>query len=211
MMALSRMLFRLAYGSFPKSGYRLTNLIEESYHNNLQQIGNLDRLFKLDLKDSLRIIPIPLILSTVKPLVGDGPIYKLIESFLSLPIIDDNGNDRSSISMGGMPVSGEISRLLFNIVLLDIFDQKFRKWFPGIAFCRFHYDVFILTRGSVIFDEKAGYALIEEVGLAGEIASIGRCDYPIPSISLDKYIYLDNEGKVHIFSPEECFNLFHGN
>lgn len=205
LMALSLMLFRLSHGSLPKSGYRLVNLVD-SFHNCLQQMGKVDRLVKLDLRDSLRIIPISLILDKVKPLVGDGSIYKLIESYLFLPIIDDYGNDRSDISMGGMPPEGEITRVLFNIVLKDIFDREFTKRFPGIAFSRYINEVFISTRGNddVIFDEKAGYALLEELGLAGKIVSIGPGDDPIPCNSRN-LIYLDNYSKVHVCHPNEYY------
>ena len=81
---------------------------------------------------SLRILPITSILDKFKPFVEDGSVYKLISSFFSLPIIDDDGNHRSDISFGGMPLMGEITWVLFNIVLMDIFDCEFPKRFPGI-------------------------------------------------------------------------------
>lgn len=48
---------------------------------------------------------------------------------------------------------------------MDIFDHEFPKRFPGVAFTRFINEVFIATRGNdeVIFNKKAGYALLEEV------------------------------------------------
>lgn len=101
---------------------------------------------------------------------------------------------------------GEITRVLFNIVLKDIFDREFTKRFPGIAFSRFINEVFISTRGNddVIFDEKAGYALLEELGLAGKIVSIGPGDDPIPCNSRNR-IYLDNYSKVHVCHPNEYY------
>lgn len=41
---------------------------------------------------------------------------------------------------------GEITRALFNIVLMDIFDHEFPKRFHGIAFLRLSNEVCISTR-----------------------------------------------------------------
>lgn len=169
-------------------------------------MGKVDRLYKIDLMPSLRILPISLILDKVKPFVGDGSVYKLISSFLYLPIIDDDGNHRSDISNGGLPPVGEITRVLFNIVLMDIFDREFPKRFPGIAFYRFVNEVFISTRGNDDFDEKAGYALLEELSLAGRIMSIGPGDAPLLCYS-HKCVFLDSDSKVHVCDPIEYYLL----
>lgn len=137
LMGLSLTLFRYSYGSLPKDCYRLDHLVD-SFYESLQQMGKVDRLYRVELHTSLSNIPISLILDKVKPLVGDGSVvYKLISSFLKLPIIDDDGNHRSDMSYGGIPPGGEIARVLFNIALMDIFDREFAKRFPGIAFSRF--------------------------------------------------------------------------
>lgn len=205
LMGLSLMLFRLSYGCLPKDGYRLENL-DDSFYYGLQQMGKVDRLYKLDLMASLRIIPISLILDKVKPFVGDGSVYKLISSLLYLPIIDDDGKNRSyDISNGGIPPVGEITRVLFNKVLMDIFDREFPKRFPGIAFYRFLNEVFISTKKNdeVIFDDKAGYALLEELSLAGKIVSIGPGDAPL--LCYRKIVFLDSNSKVHVCDPIEYF------
>lgn len=131
LMALSIMLFRLTYGELPKEGYRLENRVD-SFYSSLQEMGKVDRLYRIDLENSLSLIPISLILDKVLPLVGDGPVYKLISSFLNLPIIDDNGYNRIDICCGTLPPVGEITRILFNIALMDIFDRQFPRRFPGI-------------------------------------------------------------------------------
>lgn len=194
LMGLSLTLFRYSYGSLPKDCYRLDHLVD-SFYESLQQMGKVDRLYRVELHTSLSNIPISLILDKVKPLVGDGSVvYKLISSFLKLPIIDDDGNHRSDMSYGGIPPGGEIARVLFNIALMDIFDREFAKRFPGIAFSRFINEIYISTRGNddVIFNEKAGYALLEELSLAGQIESIGpSVDDGLPCLYRKMMVFLD--------------------
>jgi hypothetical protein len=64
---------------------------------------------------------------------------------------------------------------------MDIFDREFTLRFPGIVFARHIHYVFISTsvNDKVHFDEKVGYAFMEEVAFfddscrrAGEIVSI---------------------------------------
>ncbi|XAR56186.1 hypothetical protein NMG60_11036564 [Bertholletia excelsa] len=167
LMGLSLMLFHLSHGRMPKDGYRFEN--------------DVKRLYRIDLTASLSTMERSLILDRVKPLVGDGSIYELISSFLDLPIIDDDGNVRSDNCFGVIPPVGEITRVLFNIVLMDTFDREFPNKFPGITFYRFIHEIYISTReyDEVIFNEKAGYALLEELSMAGKIMSIGPCDEPL--------------------------------
>ena len=100
----------------------------------------------------------------MKPLVSDGDVYKLISSLLCLPIIDDHGNHRSDSCISGIPPVGEITRVLFNIVLMDIFDREFAIRFPGrasrIASSRFSV-MFISTSryDEGFFDDQAGYTI----------------------------------------------------
>ena len=199
---LSRMLLRLSQGNLLKDCDRL-EILAESFFDSLQEMEKVDRLYRLDLIASLRFIPSSLILDKVKPLVGDGIVYKLISSLLSLPIIDEDGNHRSDISFG-MPPVGEITKVLFNIVIKDLFDRSFSIRFPGLAFSRFMHEVFIFTSGNdeVFFNEKAVYGLLEELSLLGNIVSIGRGDDPLPCY-YTKIIYLDSYGKVHVCNPIE--------
>lgn len=201
-MGLSLMLLRLSHGCLPKSGYRIVNQVSSFYYS-LQQMGKVDRLYKIDLIESLRLIPISLVLDKIKHFVGDGSVYKLISSFLSLPINDGDGKNRKEILTCGIPPVGEITRVLFNIVLMEMFDQEFAKRFPGIAFNRFVHEVIITTRGNdqVIFNEKVGYTLLKKLSLVGKIDSIGPGDDPLTCYN--KFIHLDNESKVHVFNPKE--------
>ena len=204
-MGLSLMLFRLSHGGLPEDGYR-TNDQCEALFKSLKEMGKVDRLYRLDLKYSLNIIPKSLVLDNVKSFVGDGYVYNLISSILNLPIIDEDGNHRDDISLGGIPPVGEIARVLFNIVLMDIFDREFPKRFPGVAFTRMNNEVFILTRenDNVVFDYKAGYLLLEELSLVGNLTSIGPCDEPI--LCSDGWmVFLDSDRTIRVGYPNEFY------
>lgn len=201
LMGLSLMLFRLSHGGLPKDGYRMECLLS-SFYESLQEMGKVDRLYKIDLNQSLDMITNSMILDKVKPLVGGGKVYKLISSFLELPILNYDRDGNPWLGQG-MPPVGEITRVLFNIVLMDIFDRELKKRFPGITFYRYINEVFLATRKNdqVLFDEKDAYKLLKELSLAGNIHSIAPGDDPLQACGM--LIYLDNDSQVHICNIHE--------
>jgi len=144
--------------------------MEQELYDNLEIKEPVNRLYKLDLKEEFRILPNSLILEKVKPLVGEGSaVYDLISSFLSLKIISYDGDHQADIcklSKLILPL-GDINRVLFHIVLMDL-DRQFHKRFSSIRYYRYIDSIYILTHSNNdgIFDEKAGYALLEELGRA---------------------------------------------
>lgn len=199
LLGLSLMLFRRSQGCMPEDGYRLESQLP-TFYDNLRQMGKADRLYKLDLKDSSRIIPKCFIKKMVKHLVGKGSIYKLIKSFLNLSIMDSEGIDRrGEIIDHCVPPVGEISKVLLNMALNAIFDAQFSKRFPGKAFHRMLHEVYISTKGNddVILNDKTGYALLNELGLAGKIESIGPGDEPLVCF-YEKLIRVDSDGVVRV-------------
>lgn len=64
-----------------------------------------------------------------------------MKSFLDIEIIDASGNSKKKIDKVGLPPAGELKRVLFDIVLKDLFDRNFEQRFPGVAFSRFRGDV----------------------------------------------------------------------
>lgn len=110
-------------------------------------------------------------------------VYKLIESFLHLPIYDEYGNLYDYCNIDGIPPVGDISRVLLDIALREVFEVEFLTRYPLVSYTRLMKDVFLLIQDSEkdLFNEKAGYELLESLDLSGEITSIGRGDDPIPS------------------------------
>lgn len=76
-------LLRLYRSEMPEEGYRIDCLLP-SFYSCLQQEERVDRLYRIDLGESIREIPSSMIKSWVKPLVGDGSVYRLISFLASL-------------------------------------------------------------------------------------------------------------------------------
>lgn len=115
-------------------------------------------------------------------------------------------NGISSDRRKGIPKVDELTKVLFNRVLNDVFDREFAKRFPGIAFTRFQNEVFIPTKweDDFIFNENVGYALLEELGLAGKINSIGLCNED-PLFCYGRAIYIDDNGMVVTCCPDKFY------
>lgn len=170
-------------------------------------MGKVNKLYKADLQLSLRSFPICVVEDKIKNLVGENSVYKLVSSFLNLPIIDYYGyNCKDLMFFSGIPSVGEISKVLLKKTLRGTFDREFSKRFPGIAFFRFHYEVYIFTTENekVIFDDKALYKLLGELCMLGKIVSIGPGDEPLPSSS-NKLLFVDSDSKVYLCDPKEYY------
>lgn len=95
-----------------------------------------------------------------------------------------------------MQHAGEITRVLFHIVLAEVFDREFSIRFPKVAFTRLLSEVFIPTRYyEEVLNEDAVYALLEDLGLEGDVESIEPGEGSFVSI-YNYTISLSNERKV---------------
>lgn len=205
-MGLSLMLTNKVYVTLPKEKFNRLSSMEDSFYESLQKMRNVDTLYKFDLTESIRIIPKSVVLERVKEYVGDSFVLELVESFLNIHVIDDDGNDRSEFT-SGIPLAGEITRILFNIVMIQIFDREFKLRFPGIEFVRFNDEVFVSTRlnDTVIFSERTGNEFLAERSLSGKILSIKPGDSPLSCNMRKRFVLLNNGGQVLVAKPEEYF------
>ena len=206
-MGLSKLLLQRSYRPQKLNCYRISELGDSLFYKNLIEMGKGDRLYKLDLASSLYVIPKSFILDRVPSLVGEGYVYNLISNYLFLPIIDTTGYDCSYISKGGMPLAGEITRVLFNIALMEIFDRKFPERFPGIPFTRMINEVYILhdVDKHLIFNEKVAAELLKDLGLEGTIDVIEPGDDPLSCSLHGKVVYLDDQKQVNLCYPHEYY------
>jgi hypothetical protein len=87
------------------------------------------------------------------------------------------------------------------------------KRYKGIVFYRCFNEVFIFTSSNDVmtFNNKEGYALLDELNLTGNIVSIGSGDDPILFSNSHmlfykkKIVFLDSSGRVQVCNPEEFF------
>lgn len=91
------------------------------------------------------------------------------------------GYDCSYINKVFYRLAGEITRVLFNIALMEMFYRKFSERFPGIPFTRMIHEVYILHDfdKQVIFNEKVAAELLKYLGLEGTIHVIEPVNDPL--------------------------------
>ena len=196
--ALSLTLLRLYQGGLPKDCFQLDDLVA-SFHSSLQLIGKAQKIYKIDLELSKNFLPIHVFDEKIQSIVGDSFLYRLISSFLHNPILDDYGLGLPGI--GGIPLVGEITKVLFHIFLKETLDREFPICFPGIPYYRFHNEVYVSIIGNekVLFDEKAVLNLLYELSLLGKINSIGPGDDPL-LCCFDKWLFVDSDSNVQLSS-----------
>ena len=111
-------------------------------------------------------------------LVKDVAILELVGSFLSLPIINENGrvlNLKLKGSLGeicGIPPAGLLTLVLLNFFLTDL-DHEFPLSFPGVNYKRYldHVYVSCFDEKSLL-DEQEVFRLLDRLDLIGNISSI---------------------------------------
>lgn len=194
LMGLSRMLYRRSKGSFPKDGYRLSNEVE-SFYSSISEMGKVNRLYQIEISDTK--IPVNQVLNMVRHYVEEGSVcYNLINSFVNLPYKDDIG---TLVYLNRLPFAGEITRVLLNLIYINLIDKEFKKAFEGVAYSRFISLVIIATKEDEesIFNEDIAEAFIDYLNLDAEVTSIGPGDEPIQCGV--KKVVLDKESKVLVY------------
>ncbi|CAI9277383.1 unnamed protein product [Lactuca saligna] len=203
-MALSIHFYRLTYGYVPKENYRLLDRLG-LFYSGIQNMGKVTRLYQINMDPSLQLIPESLVLDGVKSFVGaDSVCYKLVSSFLNLETFDEDGR---KICFGCMPIVGEITRVLFNLTLME-FDRQFSHKYPGIAFERFIGMVFIACTDDLRIDEYQVFDMIQDLGLSCSI------EYTEPGLEplycRNRMVALDYEGKVVVYNPTDYYPTDYG-
>ena len=107
----------------------------------------------------------------------------------------------------GLPLVGELSRLLFDMIVMDRFDKEFEKEFPKRPFLRFQHEVYIplYKDDDVHFNEKRVASFLEKRGLRGEISSIQRglgylkCGVGLHVDRVYDILIIMGSGKVRLF------------
>lgn len=199
LMGLSVTLHRLIFGSLPENGFRLLDRYP-AFLQSIKDMNNVDMMYKVDLSPS-EITKADVLMALKLFVVGDDDyVYRLVKSLLELPIYNHYG---FQVLLGSdIPPLGEVSRLLFNIVIMESFDREFVKSFPEIKFIRFNHEVFVVTPDISDVFEKSCYAFLGNIDLKGKIYSISRGGgYITCGCNMEKILFLNNSGKVVIIDP----------
>lgn len=197
LMALSIHLYRLTYGSVPKENYRLLDR-EGLFYSSIQNMGKMTRLYQINMNPYLQLIHESLILDGVKSFVGEDSVcYRLVSSFLNLETFDEEGR---MIDFGCMPTVGEITRVLFNLALME-FDRRLCQKYPGIVFERFIGLVYIACTDDLRIDEYQVWDMIQDLGLSCEIDYTEPGDEPLEC--RQRMVALDYEGKVVMYNSTD--------
>ncbi|KAL4553891.1 hypothetical protein LXL04_040119 [Taraxacum kok-saghyz] len=149
--------------------------------NSLVQLSeDIDFVYK-DLKSTLILICLRRSYvifnrSCFQSFVGEDSVcYRLVSSFLHLDTFDEDGR---MIDFGCMPTVGEITRVLFNLALME-FDRRLCHKYPGIVFERFIGLVYIACTDDLRIDEYQVWDMIQDLGLSCEIDYTEPGDEPL--------------------------------
>lgn len=218
LMALSMMLLRYINVWLPKESYSFMDTMLPRYIQNRKLMGKerVDRVYMIQLTCSLREIPMDHILDILHDFVGDYEVYKLIKSFISLPILDDMGlNCKDSLYKQVLPNVGDIYQVLLEVIIASIFDTTFSQdRFPYVKYERFLAEIFIPIKEeggneNSIIDEIVLFKFLEEIGMPGTVRCIKPGDDPIllPCCNLNNnnnyILFIEPESKKMIVCKSE--------
>lgn len=153
---LARFLYRFSCGSLPlNDDYRILNRSSiEAFYKSLLGI-RVQRLYSIELDESLNLIPKTHLLETLSPILHDKSVYRLISQLMELNILHQDMYHPPSPY--GIPTLGEICRVLFNLYLAESFDPGFARKYPSIEFERYYDTVFIFIKDNE--QEKAFFGI----------------------------------------------------
>ncbi|GKA90127.1 hypothetical protein Tco_0811939 [Tanacetum coccineum] len=168
--------------STTRMGIMLTKIestLEQSQNgvnNDILLPGKSNRLYRLRIRPPLlgSAISRSRILEIAKLYIDEDSIsFRLVKDFLYNHYQNEEG-ERCILNY--IPDFGEITDALEDLIMTSMFENAFRKKFPNICCYRFLNEVLInctCEEDEITFNESAGYALLKEIKLPGDIVSIG--------------------------------------
>ena len=112
-------------------------------------------------------------------IVKDVAILELVGSFLSSPIINENGRQLNLTVEGelaegrGIPPAGLFTNVLLHFFLTQL-DNEFPLAFPGVDYKRYLDHVYVSCFDEKwLLDEQEDFSLLDHLNLIGNISSIG--------------------------------------
>ncbi|GKA99460.1 hypothetical protein Tco_0827397 [Tanacetum coccineum] len=195
---LARMIHQFTYYYSVEYERWVENLIID-YFQKIQLLGKSNRLYRLRIRPPLlgSAISRSRILEIVKLYIDEDSIsFRLVKDFLYNHYQNEEG-ERCILNY--IPDLGEITDALEDLIMTSMFEYAFRKKFPNICYYRFLNEVLInctCEEDEITFNESAGYALLKEIKLPGDIVSIGPGDSPLPLYNDIYHLQIDRDKDV---------------
>lgn len=205
LLALCRIFYAFAHENNPLYFSQLAAL-EQLYLDRLSRIARANKIYRLNLCHPILgdNISRSRILEIVNIYVDkDSIAYALVTQFIYNCYIDEMKNIDP---LNYIPPLGPLTKLFKEVVIYEILEKAFRIKFEGVLFCRYLGEMVIYNTDfdEVTFTESAGYALLKELSLTGEIVSIeAGSEEPLMLFHNMYRMILDKNQRVIIGVPEE--------
>ena len=179
-----------------------------SFYKSLCASGNVIKLYKLDLTNSLNHINKENLLSNLKKVVHNNYILELFQQFLNIPIQDDESIYDNELIVGfNIPLCGFITKVLLNFALID-FDNEFRRVLPELYYTRYVHEVYVSFPSSEsmegmtfqFFEETINSILYNKLNLDAKIVSIEPGDEPVSCYG--GLVWVRNDGQIEFDRKE---------
>lgn len=207
LLALSQMFYAFAHDNNPLYLSQIAAL-EQLYLNRLSRIAWANKIYRLNICSPILgdNISRSRILEIVNLYVEkDSIAYALVTQFLYNCYIDEM---KHIDPLNYIPSLGPLTKLFKEVVIYEILEKAFRIKFEGVLFCRYLGEMVIYNTDidEVTFTESAGYALLKELSLTGEIVSIEPgCEEPLMLFHNMYKMRLEKNKSIILSIPEEMF------
>lgn len=208
LFSLSRMFYVFAHDNNPVY-FSHKAALEQLYLNRLSRIARANKIYRLNICSPIlgKNISRSRILEIVNLYVEkDSIAYAIVTQFLYNSFIDERNN---ICSLDYIPSLGPITKFFKELVIYEILEKAFRIKFEGVLFCRYLGEMVIYNTDidEITFNESAGYALLKELSLTGEIVSIEPgCEEPLMLFHNMYKMRLDKNKIIILSIPEEMFH-----
>lgn len=205
LMAISKVILstRIVYEGHPNIS-RL-NELKNKHYGFLNRQQNVQKVVKIDLTYSMYQIPKDRILEKLECFQQNGILYNLLHEFLVIPIYD--GKTDKHIPFQGIPLIGEITKVLMHHIWYILIDLRLEAKYPGITYTRLGPEMLIVIKESDSFEitESDIKNLLEEEDIKEyHIDLLNRDSYYIlPVCNEEKGLMLDEYGDLEVWKYED--------
>ena len=179
---------------------------KNAYYESVCAEGNVLRLYKFDLINTLMTKNRKDLLSYLSDIVMNHNFMELVEQYIYLPIQDKDGIDITSQIGCCIPPVGPITEVVMNQIF-KVLDNEFKRLYPSLSYNRLVYQVLVSVPKTYssqlgiklecenIFKEQV-LTLFDQIDISGNIDSIGPGDRPL--LCQRDQVFLSKEGEIQV-------------